>query len=195
MVFPVMSSDSKPLELFTPSATPWCTVLLGSTTRSTRMSSRNTTERRSTRNSNPTSPPPTLRRLRRRLRRRHPLSLRAPPPRRRQTPLDDLQQMTVLQRGLHPLLVVELLVDGVLGLVRAGFDADVDPEARWKSTHEPDTKGEACEGTYQHESKHRDWSQPQVQKMLWGDRLEQTRQRRRDIRPMPGARRRSPEDW
>lgn len=53
----------------------------------------------------------------------------APSPCSSQAPLDHLQQMLVLQSRLHPLLVVELLVDRVLGLMCAFFDADVYAES------------------------------------------------------------------
>lgn len=43
-----------------------------------------------------------------------------------ETALDDLEQVPVLERSLHTLLVVKLLVDSMLGLVRALLDAEVD---------------------------------------------------------------------
>jgi hypothetical protein len=70
---------------------------------------------------------------------------RSPPPiSSRKTSLDDLEQMVILQRSLHTLLVVELLVDRVLALVRALLDADVDPVARRQGAQEADAEGEAC---------------------------------------------------
>lgn len=51
--------------------------------------------------------------------------------------------MRVLQSSLYALLVVQLLVDRVLGLVRAGLDADVDAVSSWKGAEEADAEGEA----------------------------------------------------
>lgn len=63
-----------------------------------------------------------------------------------QTSLYHRQQMLVLQRRSHPLFVVELLVDGVLGLVRAGFDPEVDPVPSGEGPHEPYSEREAWDG-------------------------------------------------
>jgi hypothetical protein len=61
----------------------------------------------------------------------------------RETPLDDIQKMAVLQRGLDALLVVELLVDRMLALVRALLDADVDAVPRGQGAQKTDAEGEA----------------------------------------------------
>lgn len=54
--------------------------------------------------------------------------------------------MRVLQGRLHAFLVVQLLVHGVFGLVRAGLDADVDAVSPGKGAEEADAEGEAwCE--------------------------------------------------
>lgn len=69
---------------------------------------------------------------------------RSPPPiSSRKTSLDDLEQMVILQRSLHTLLVVELLVDRVLALVRALLDADVDAVPRGQGAQKTDAEGEA----------------------------------------------------
>jgi hypothetical protein len=49
----------------------------------------------------------------------------------------------ILQRGLHPLFIVQLLIDGVLGLVCPFFDPDVNAETWWESAHESNAEGEA----------------------------------------------------
>lgn len=51
---------------------------------------------------------------------------RTSPPRSGKASLNNLEKMRVLKRGLHPLLVVQLLVDGVLRLVGSRLNADVD---------------------------------------------------------------------
>lgn len=73
-------------------------------------------------------------------------SIPSPLPRRRQTPLDDLQQVLILQSGLHPLLIVQLLIHRVLGLVCAFFDPDVHAEAGRERAHEPNAQGKAFRG-------------------------------------------------
>lgn len=65
------------------------------------------------------------------------------PPCGGQTPLDYLKKMLVLQRSTNPLFVVQLLIDGMFRLVRAGLDAQVYPIARRECAHESDAEGEA----------------------------------------------------
>lgn len=64
----------------------------------------------------------------------------APLARRGKTPVDDLQEVRVLQCGLHALLVIELLVDCMLGLVRPGFNPDLDAIPRWQGAEQSDTE-------------------------------------------------------
>lgn len=61
------------------------------------------------------------------------------------TLVDDLQQVGVLERRGHALLVVELLVDGGLARVRAGRDEDVDLEARGQRAQQLDAQAEPDE--------------------------------------------------
>lgn len=68
---------------------------------------------------------------------------RPTPPSRRETALDDLQQVPVLERSLHTLLVVQLLVHGVLGLVGALLDAQVDAVPRRQGAQQAHAEREA----------------------------------------------------
>jgi hypothetical protein len=63
----------------------------------------------------------------------------APPTGRGQTPLHHLQQVLILQRRLYALFIVQLLIDRVLGLMCALFDADVDAESGWERSHQADS--------------------------------------------------------
>lgn len=58
---------------------------------------------------------------------------RTTPPSGGETALHDLEQMPVLKSSLNTLLVVQLLVDSMLGLVRAFLDAEVNAVARRQS--------------------------------------------------------------
>lgn len=55
---------------------------------------------------------------------------RSSPPGSRKTALDHLKQMPVLQGSLHTLFVIQLLVHGMLGLMRAFLDAKVNAVPR-----------------------------------------------------------------
>ena len=57
-----------------------------------------------------------------------------------QTSLYNLKQVLVLQCCLNSLLVIELLVDGVLGLMSARFDPDVHSESGWKCTEQANSE-------------------------------------------------------
>lgn len=65
-------------------------------------------------------------------------ALLAPLARGGETALNHTEQMLVLQRGLHPLFIIELLVNRVLALVRAGLDADVHAIPRRQGAQQAD---------------------------------------------------------
>jgi hypothetical protein len=59
-------------------------------------------------------------------------------------------QIVVLQRGRHPFLVGELLIDLIILLVRAVLDPDIDPEV-WRQqflqAHPDGETYDSCQGT------------------------------------------------